>query len=175
MNMVCMGDSLTKGGAYVAKAICNRISEKYPSLYVINLGVGGEETGQMLARASEGNRYNPFRVLVWGGINDIAHSLSVATIESNLQALYNFYASATCEVWAMTITQNEDNTGTMNTNRNTVNTWIKNTATNVSKIIDAYTIIGDPLNMNNRLPAYVDPSSPNHINDLGMAAIVTYL
>jgi len=175
MDIVCIGDSLTKGGAYVSKGICNRISEKYPSLNVINLGVGGEETVQMLARASEGSKYNPFRVIVWGGINDVAHSLSATTIQLNLQSLYNFYSSATCKVWAMTITQNDDNTSPMNIVRNSVNTWIKTSSSNVEKIIDTSLLIGDSVNPDLRNVLYVDISSPNHINDEGMKLIVSYL
>jgi lysophospholipase L1-like esterase len=172
-NLCCIGDSLTFfGGAPVTKNLTNRLSEKYPNLYVVNFGVSGNNTTDMINRETTIAPYSPFRVVVWGGVNDVTEGDTAVNIETRLQILYNYFVSIHAEVWALTITPRDDNTSPMLTVRDTVNTWIKNTATNVAKVIDAFTIIRDPNNTAIRLAAYADPGNIVHLNDAGMAAII---
>jgi hypothetical protein len=174
-TICCIGDSLTAiGGGSVSKNITNRLAEKYPRLYFVNLGVSGDGVNKMIARETSIAPYAPIRTIVWGGINDIPNGTSAATIEGWLQTLYTYAASLGSEVWAMTITPRDDNTSPMITVRNTVNAWIGGLPSPVARVIDAYTIIRDPNNVNIRLAAYSDnPTTPNHLTDAGMAAIVS--
>ncbi len=139
-------------------------------MHIVNYGVAGDSTALMLARASDADKYKPFRVIVWGGIVDVAAGASAASIESNLQAIYTHFNYA--EVFALTITPRDDNTAGMVAIRDAVNTWIKTTATGLTRVIDTCTLIADPANLTARLAAYADPASPNHINDAGIALIV---
>lgn len=170
MRIVCIGDSLTKG-SFNEKPLPSRLSEVYPKMDVVNLGVPGEITSQILARVSLVAAYMPVRVFVWAGINDIGISIPVATIKANLQSIYT-YCAAFAEVVALTITQDDFALAPMISYRDDVNYWIKHTATGVSRVVDACVIVGDPNNPGDRLPAYADASSQNHINDAGIAAIV---
>jgi len=172
MNIVLLGDSLTRGATGLEKNLPQRLCERYPRMNVVNLGVGGDTTADMLARVSAADKYKPFRVWVWAGINDVSFSVSAVTIKANLQSIYTYYASTGIDVWALTITPTDDNTSPMLTVRDDVNNWIKNTATGINRIVDTFTIIADPSNTNVRLPAYAIDVSQNHINDLGMAAII---
>jgi hypothetical protein len=56
-----------------------------------------------------------------------------------------------------------------------VNTWIKNTATGLSKKIDAWTAIRDPASQIMRLTSYRDPNISGHFNDAGYSAIMALL
>lgn len=176
-TIVCIGDSLTYGKNWLNesdlhKALNVRLAEKYPGLQVVNLGINGEATASTDSRKSNVDRYNPFRVIVWIGINDIAGSASASYIETNLQSIYTYYKSKGYEVWAITITPKDNDDSGRNTIRTTVNNWIKNTATGVDRVIDAWTAIRDPNDTTKRLAAYADVNTPNHVNDAGMAVIV---
>jgi lysophospholipase L1-like esterase len=171
MRIVCIGDSLTKG-SYLQKPLPNRLAEAYPGMDVINLGVAGEVTSQILARVATVATYLPVRTYVWGGINDVGSGFSAATIESNLQGIYTACA-AYGEVVAITITQDDNHTAPMIVVRNTVNSWMSSGATGVTRVVNACTITEDPLNIGDRLPAYADASAQNHLNDAGIAAIVS--
>lgn len=175
-TIVCIGDSLTYGknwgyGSDLHKSLNVLLSEKYPKVCVVNLGVNGELTSDIVTRKTSVNQYNPFRVVVWAGINDITQGVSSATIETNLQSLYTYFDGLGYEVWAITITPVDNESSAKNTIRNTVNAWIKNTASGLDRVIDAFSVIANPEDTTKRFPAYADPNTPNHINDLGMASI----
>lgn len=177
-TIVCIGDSLTYGkswlnGSDLHMTLNMRLAERYPGLSIVNLGVNGDTSGGVDTRKTDADRYNPFRVIVWAGINDVTIGTTAATIETNLQSIYNYYKSTKgYEVWAVTITPKDDDGNSLNTVRTNVNNWIKNTATGVDRVIDAWTTIRDPNDTTKRLTAYADPNTPNHVNDAGLAAIV---
>lgn len=176
-SIVCIGDSLTYGknwgyGSDLHKSLNIRLSEKYPCVSIVNLGVNGELTSNINARKADVNQYNPFRVIVWAGINDITQGVSAHTIESNLQSLYTYFDGLGYEVFAITITPTDNESTAQNTIRSAVNAWIKNTASGIDRVIDAFTAIANPADITKRLPAYADPNTYNHVNDEGMAAIV---
>lgn len=170
MRLALLGDSLTKG-LWLTKNLSQRLAEKYLEMDVVNFGVPTETTDEIEARMSDVDAVDPFRVWVWGGINDIWASASAATIEGYLQSMYTHFSGQGIEVWALTITPRDDFTGAMNTVRDDVNYWIQNTATGITRIIDAFTIIADPTNTDVRLPAYAVPVTA-HFNDAGFSAIV---
>jgi lysophospholipase L1-like esterase len=159
-------------GLQVSMPLNVRLALKYPQVNVVNLGLGNDTTSDMYARRATIDLYNPFRVVVWGGVNDAALSVSAATIETNLQSIYD-YCKVTkgYEVWAVTITPVDTNTSEMNTVRTTVNTWIRALPSNVDRVIDAWTAVRDPMDVTKRLAAYAVPADIVHLNDLGQAAI----
>ena len=179
-TIVCLGDSMTYGKGFGAnsslqKPLNVRLAEKYPGVYVVNMGTNGIYTSTMDSVKNNANAYAPFRVVVFGGINDITYGdRSAAAIEANLQSIYTYYSSLNYEVWALTITPCDGDTSTHNTRKYAVNEWIKNTATGVDKVIDAWTVIRDPSDITKRLPAYasIEAAAPAHFNDAGWAAII---
>lgn len=176
-TIVCIGDSLVYGknwlnGSDLNQTLNVRLAQKYPGLSVVNLGTNGNFSSDVDTRKASVDVYQPFRVIVWVGINDVAFSVSAATIETNLQSIYTYYKSKGYEVWAITITPQDNCNGTMNTVRDTVNVWMKNTALNVDKVIDAWTAVRDPNDTAKRLSIYADPNTYNHINDSGFSVIV---
>ncbi len=177
-TVVCIGDSLTYGinwlnGSDLNQNLNARLSMRYPGLSFINLGVNGDSATGVYARRATANIYTPFRIIVWIGIADVTLGHSAATIETDIQSIYTYYNTTMgYEVYGMTITPRDDDTSGQQTIKNTVNTWIKTTATGVSTVMDAWTVIRDPNDPGKRLPAYADPNTPNHMNDAGLAAIV---
>lgn len=171
-TIVCIGDSLIQGGSpWIARNLESRLAEKYPGFDIVNLGVGGQTSAAVDARKMSAPAWHPFRVIVWAGINDIGGIAPAATIAS-LQSMYTYFANLGTEVWALTITPNDNNNASQVTDRDTINSYIINSATGLSKVIDACSLIKDPNDAGNRNPAYADPLSPNHINDAGMALLV---
>ena len=58
---------------------------------VYNMGIGGNSTGQMVARfATDVLSVHPDFCLVLGGLNDLFAGVPTATIQSNLASLYTF-------------------------------------------------------------------------------------
>jgi hypothetical protein len=153
------------------------LAEKYPSFKVVNLGVGAETSAQINARKTQVNAYAPFRVIVWTGVNDVYANATAVSIETNLQPIYSYYADMGYEVVALTIPPRDTDTAARNIVKAAVNDWIKNTATSITTIVDAWTIIADPADTTKRLPAYAanDSVSTSHINDAGFAAIVAVM
>ncbi|KKP94780.1 MAG: Lipolytic protein G-D-S-L family [Candidatus Moranbacteria bacterium GW2011_GWD2_36_12] len=115
---------------------------------VNSYGVGGNTTTQMLARfSSDVVVADAEYVVVLGGINDVLASISAATIESNLQAMYTAAHNNGSKVVAVTITPFKTHTSWTSgfqTVVDTVNTWIMNTATDVDYKIDAYSALENP-------------------------------
>jgi lysophospholipase L1-like esterase len=78
-RVVFLGDSITDGW---------RLNEYFPDRDVINRGISGQITGQMLGRMeSDVIKLKPAVMLVLGGTNDIARGVPVSTIEDNLMAI----------------------------------------------------------------------------------------
>jgi lysophospholipase L1-like esterase len=78
-RVVFLGDSITDGW---------RLNEYFPDRDVINRGISGQITGQMLGRMeSDVIKLKPAVMLVLGGTNDIARGVPVSTIEDNLTAM----------------------------------------------------------------------------------------
>lgn len=107
----CVGDSLTLG--YLASSSANtypaRIASLNSTYEVRNLGVSGETTVQMLARATA--EVKPFIngrqkviVIVWGGTNDVyVDGVSSGTLWTRYSALCNAYRNLGAQVVAMPI------------------------------------------------------------------------
>lgn len=80
-NIVFFGDSITEG---------YKVEEFFPDTYVINSGISGNQSNQLLERI-EGDvyAYNPSKVFILIGINDMNHSVSQEEILNNIQKIIN--------------------------------------------------------------------------------------
>jgi lysophospholipase L1-like esterase len=178
-TVVCIGDSLTFGknwanGSDLNQPLNIRLAQKYPGLSVVNLGINSNTSGDVNTRKADADAYNPFRVIVWIGINDISAGTALATIQSNLESIYNYYrVTKGYEVWAVTVTPCDSDTPAKNAVRNQLNNWIKTGMLNIDRVIDAWPVIRNSYKDSHRLPVYADPNTENHFNDAGLAAIVS--
>jgi len=177
LTVVCIGDSLTYGIGWPLntsplKNLTTRMAEKY-GWNVINLGISGQTTAQMNARKTDVDQYNPARVYVWGGVNDVYQGLSESTIIDNLSSMYGYFSGQGYSVYAMTIPPRDTDTYNKNCVRWSTNVWIREFS-GVPNIIDAWWVIRNPADETKRLPAYAvsDPNNTSHITDAGFAAIV---
>lgn len=80
----CIGDSLTYGVGSGGKSYPDFLQEMMPDYKVVNLGVSGNTTEQMLARIPSDRGY----YVIWGGINDIYRDIPLEVTKSNLLKMY---------------------------------------------------------------------------------------
>ena len=73
-----VGDSLTQDGAW---------ADWFPDLNVLNLGVGGETTDDVLARADQIVERRPDEIVVLVGTNDLGTRQTVEHLVRNIQSL----------------------------------------------------------------------------------------
>lgn len=80
-NIVFFGDSITYG---------YNINEFFPNTNVINSGINGNRTSDLISRIdNDVYRYNPSKVIVLIGINDLAAGISQDDITNNIQTIIN--------------------------------------------------------------------------------------
>ena len=79
-NIVFFGDSITSG---------YKIEEFYPKNNVINSGTGGDTTENLLERMNDVYKYNPSKVFILIGINDLNRGKSIDEITKNIQKIIN--------------------------------------------------------------------------------------
>ena len=168
----CMGDSMTAGG--------------YPQYLQTNLGIGwivnnegisGNTTTQMLARFTADiiNQGNVSYCIIWGGINDVNEGVSAATIESNLQSMYTAAHNAGMMVVALNISPFKTAswwTPGYQAVADAVNIWIASTSVNVNYKINDFSVLVDPNNADQLLPAY-DSGDGEHPNAAGYTAVAS--
>ncbi len=87
-----IGDSNTAtrpgNGIYQADTFSQKIANARGFTSVVNAGVGGNTTAQMLARFStDVLATNPDHVVISPGINDYAGGVSLATMEANIDSM----------------------------------------------------------------------------------------
>jgi lysophospholipase L1-like esterase len=167
-RVYAMGNSLTNAGvfeSFLQSLLGN-------SWNVVNLGIGGQTTSQMV------QRFNTEVVvpadgaycIVLGGINDIVSAGSSAlTVEANLQTMYTLAHNASIKVIAMTILPFAGNvnwTSALQSKLDSVNIWIKTTAINVDYTVDNYSFMADPLRATFLKPSY-SSSDSLHPNTVG--------
>ncbi len=75
---VFLGDSLTEQGNW---------AERFPELDVVNLGVSGDTSEQVLERLSEVIEKRPSTIVVMVGTNDLAWRRSVEQIVRNIESI----------------------------------------------------------------------------------------
>lgn len=79
-NIVFFGDSITNG---------YKIEEFYPKNNVINSGISGDTTEDLLERMEDVYKYNPSKVFILIGINDLNRGKSIDEILDNIQRIVN--------------------------------------------------------------------------------------
>lgn len=79
-NIVFFGDSITNG---------YKIEEFYPKNNVINSGISGDTTEDLLERMDDVYKYNPSKVFILIGINDLNRGKSIDEILDNIQRIVN--------------------------------------------------------------------------------------
>lgn len=79
-NIVFFGDSITN--AY-------NVEEFFPKTNVINSGISGNITEDLLERMDDVYKYNPSKVFILIGINDLNRGKSIDDILNNIQKIVN--------------------------------------------------------------------------------------
>ncbi|MDR3561597.1 MAG: GDSL-type esterase/lipase family protein [Negativicutes bacterium] len=86
--MVAIGDSLTYGFPFSPSDSWFELAVQQPGWKLINQGVCGETTGDMLQRFEEDVlAVMPARVIIMGGTNDAALAISAAQVAENIAAM----------------------------------------------------------------------------------------
>jgi lysophospholipase L1-like esterase len=157
-TIYCMGNSITAAGRY--ENILNDLLGV--SWGVVNLGITGQTTAQMLARFTQDvimpgdAKY----VIVLGGVNDVRVGRTASQIEPNLQSMYTAAHNAGIKVVAVSILPFKNFKGDRpwapekQAVLDDVNAWILTTAGNADYKVNAYTALEDPVNPDCLLPAY---------------------
>lgn len=88
IDLIGMGDSLTWGYPFGPEASWLDLAARETGLKVLNRGVSGETTGEMLARFDRDVvRLKPRVVTIMGGTNDAWAGFSVAEVGGNIRAM----------------------------------------------------------------------------------------
>jgi parallel beta-helix repeat protein len=167
-NVYFMGNSLTSDTRYTDQ-VGLLLGNSYG---VVNKGIGGQTTADMLARFTTDitNHADCKFVVIMGGTNDVGN-YTVASIESNLQAMYTAAHNASIKVVAVTIPPRASTGQHSQTDLLTINTWILNTATNIDYKVNSYTLLNDVNNPGNLLPIY--DGDHVHLSTLGYTLLGT--
>jgi len=170
-----IGDSLTAFNTVNYAYLNNLLSLLGNKWNGNNFGVGGNYTAQMLARFNNDvlSNFDAEYVIIWGGIVDVIYYVDNTVIESNLQAMYTAAHNAGLKVVALTLCPFKGSSGYTPdrlTNLQTINNWIKNTATGIDYIIDTYPVLVDPATSDTLLPAY-DYGDHLHLSAVGLDAV----
>lgn len=88
IRIVCIGDSLTWGFPYGPKYSWVHMLEQVLDIELVNQGINGNTTGDMLYRFERSVlNYQPTHVVIMGGTNDVFCQLSFDRIVLNLQKM----------------------------------------------------------------------------------------
>ncbi len=166
--IVCVGDSITEGLAnpnnwpYHLKA---RLDGNWT---VVNQGVGGAKTADMLAGINATLQLDPHFVIILGGTNDLANgAVPLATTEANIRAMCTRVESYGAVPVLCTVPPDSYQLA----QRDILNAWIAEYA--VVKgypLIDFYSVIDNPQNPGHSNPTLV-MSDGIHPNAAGYAAM----
>lgn len=162
--IACMGDSITAGtighspdptvyGKADNPSSCYQyhLQSKLPGWTIINKGVGGGNTTQMVARfTADIINNNPDFCIILGGVNDVATLTTASTIQSNLQTMYTNSLNNGIIPIACTILPYNNGTSAMKDILDSVNIWIRGYARdNGIPLIDFYNAFNDVSNPRN--------------------------
>ncbi|MGZ7132948.1 MAG: GDSL-type esterase/lipase family protein, partial [Halobacteriota archaeon] len=167
-RIVCVGDSITEGFSdpnnwpYHLKA---RLDADWE---VVDQGVGGAKTADMLARINATLALNPHFVIIMGGTNDLANGeVLLATIQANIRAMCTRVESSGAVPVLCTVTPNSYQLAQLDI----LNAWIAEYANLKGyALIDFYAVIDNPLNPGHSNPALV-MSDGLHPNPEGYTAM----
>jgi lysophospholipase L1-like esterase len=167
-RIVCVGDSITQGFAdpnnwpYHLKA---RLGGDWE---VVNQGVGGDKTADMLARVDAALALDPHFVIIMGGTNDLANGeVPLATTQANIKAMCTRVESHGAVPVLCTVIPNSYHLA----QRDILNAWIAEYANLKGySLIDFYAVIDNLSNPQVSNPALV-MSDGVHPNPAGYTAM----
>jgi lysophospholipase L1-like esterase len=153
-TVVAFGDSITYGyGTGLNTTYPAYLQLDQPKFNIINKGTSGDTVQDMKNKYNTYvNAFGPKYVIILGGVNDFVAGASVATVETRLQALYEWAnANGTTPILCTLLPDNND--AGINAKIEELNTWIEGyAAANDYPIIDFYKVMEYPDN-SNTMPA----------------------
>ena len=169
---VCMGDSIT-AGAYLMPITT------YPGMLgqiiggsVINSGIGGQNTTQMVARfTTDALDYHPKYLFLLGGTNDILQGTKAAAIEANLNSMIKEAVAGGAKVFLLTVPPDTYFTNAENKVKNNVNTWIEAQGSSNVIVVNIAAPLSESGNANYMVPSY-NIGDGEHPSTLGMSIMV---
>jgi lysophospholipase L1-like esterase len=145
-----LGDSLTLSWPQKHQFLADKLGEELDSDWiVVNKGIGGNTTDQMLSRLQILLDDKPDYIVVWGGVNDIYQNIGWKVTQSNLQTIYTEIKENDIKVVAMTIPPSKDSVGYNNEKQiatDNINEWVLMKAEDVDYRLDIYSLLEDPGN-----------------------------
>jgi lysophospholipase L1-like esterase len=134
-TVVFLGDSLT---------LMWDLPTYFPGQQYTSKGIGGNTTGQMLARFdTDVVALHPDAVMIWGGTNNISIG-PIELVEEDLQAMYEKARAAGIVPIACTVTPRRLNLASSNPYIVQVNTWIRGYgAAHGITVADYYPVVVD--------------------------------
>lgn len=176
-GVALIGDSTMAGSSGKVDLTGSREASTYAAALLnvpfFNRAVGGDTTTTMLGRWA--TDITPLAVnskyaIIQGGINDLGAGTALATIESNIQSMYNNAVTdgmipivATCTPLSTTYAA-----AAAETDRRSLNAWIKAT---FPLVMDFNAVIEDPGNLGYIRPAFVPGDGSPHYIDAGKRAL----
>lgn len=138
-KIVCIGDSITAGHPLhdndpaVYLDADNPLSQYeahlaliLPDWTIVNKGVGSDTTTGMVNRfTTDVVAENPAYVIILGGVNDISSAVALATIEANLQSMYEMALQNGIMPVACTLLPWNNGTTTQKDTLDQLNAWIR--------------------------------------------------
>ena len=101
------------------------LMQRHPGWTVLNRGINGERTDQIAARFDRDVvAAKPAVVIILAGVNDVYQGRSVASVTSQLRAMYDRAAAAGIPVVAGSIVPYNTATAEQNARMRDINTWI---------------------------------------------------
>lgn len=155
-TLVGLGDSLIEQGGGAPVSVSHRsygmltwaqFFSGHRLQLLRNSGVGGERTDQILARVATGVlAYKPGYCLVTAGTNDVAQAIPLATIKTNLTAIWSMLDAAGIRVVATTIPPRNTYTGTQLADTHALNAWfrLQGRSRRNFRVADIYSAVVNP-------------------------------
>ena len=140
ITIVALGDSTTagtpgyrspieappNGSGDVESQYAYWLTQAHPDWDVLNRGVNGERSDQIRARfARDAVQPKPAVVVIIAGVNDIYQGKSAASVEGELEAMYDAARAANIAVVAGSIIPFNTATADQNARMHLVNDWIR--------------------------------------------------
>lgn len=162
LTIVALGDSTTAGTPYFLSPAEDPpegsgireapytywMMKSRPSWNVINRGVNGQRSGEILGRfESDVLPYKPDLLIVLAGVNDLYQGYPARVVQENLQRIYEKAGSNGISVMACTIIPYNGMNAGARSRMKEVNDWIRNySAENRIGFCDLFAAAEDPEN-----------------------------
>ena len=159
--IVCVGDSITEGFSDPNNWPYHLKTRLGGDWEVVDQGVGGAKTADMLARINTALALDPHFVIIMGGTNDIVNGeVPLATTQANIEAMCSRVESYGAVPVLCTVIPSSYHLA----ERDSLNAWIVEYANLKGyPVINFYPVIDNPLNPGHSNPALVmaDGVHPN--------------